>query len=821
MKLTKAQKNLVLEYARLAALSELSELEADRMGEILELAESDDLLSIVINEVDYFILQELHLLDEDSIHHYENQKARIKEFIEPRLSVEQDEYVSVGAEVKPSAEEPQAVVTVPEFKVRKQKANNQLMGTVLGVLAVVGVGGFSYYSNLGGLRSLISDTEQKRELSSSGGEIKIANKTLNNSDNITLESHSDIVTGIPDSSTIANGDSAPSVALYSSREITIDDIHNSGITNDQDTRIDTLQESRKGEQKKEWGNESADVETQGHGDELNGNPTQNSVNLPYGQLSTIARSLIKTTIPDGNSDITAADIATIDTSTEEDIAIEDEQLIVQDKAIVEDIQLGGTGDSVSIFDLTGTEFDSFSNDFSSITIGQANSSLDFSISQQITARSLLGLDFTNLTDETLTVTDFEPLTLPNNRDIVIGNMNSSYGDDSGNSTLPSNATTDGQTPTALFANSSSSEDTGELIIDTNRLVLNEDSIAASPNEELSTDKATVPRSTRNTASIGPGILTSQLIEGGQAIVALLDVSLIDTESEALRDSDLFHSFSELNIEDLQPVYVDNPTEIDNILSRVAGSNPSNIFGTLGVADGTPNLVFLNPIGIELMTSSLKLTNGSDMNASTFGVGNAGAVKITATDSIRFDGENNNGITSTISSSVNLGAKGNSGGIEIETSSLQLTNGAIVSTSSIGNAGSINITATDSIHLTNGASVSASTRGVGNAGNISVRNSPSIFLDNNSFITTVVESISIDSIGGEINIQTNSLSLENNSQILAPSRALGRGGNINVSIFNNKFDIDDTVEIKQLDADSSQELYQLLFTTDEPEESDKQ
>ncbi|NET61510.1 MAG: calcium-binding protein [Symploca sp. SIO2E6] len=84
MKLTQEQSNLVFEYARLAASSELSELEADRMGEILELAQSDDVLCILINEVDYFVLQELNLLDDDSVYHCENQKARIKEFIDPR-----------------------------------------------------------------------------------------------------------------------------------------------------------------------------------------------------------------------------------------------------------------------------------------------------------------------------------------------------------------------------------------------------------------------------------------------------------------------------------------------------------------------------------------------------------------------------------------------------------------------------------------------------------------------------------------------------------------------------------------------------------------
>ncbi|MEH2227262.1 two-partner secretion domain-containing protein [Nostoc sp.] len=65
---------------------------------------------------------------------------------------------------------------------------------------------------------------------------------------------------------------------------------------------------------------------------------------------------------------------------------------------------------------------------------------------------------------------------------------------------------------------------------------------------------------------------------------------------AIRGSNLFHSFSEFNIENGQRVYFANPTGIENILTRVTGGNASNIFGTLGV-DGAANLFLINPSGI--------------------------------------------------------------------------------------------------------------------------------------------------------------------------------------------------------------------------------
>ncbi len=65
---------------------------------------------------------------------------------------------------------------------------------------------------------------------------------------------------------------------------------------------------------------------------------------------------------------------------------------------------------------------------------------------------------------------------------------------------------------------------------------------------------------------------------------------------AIRGSNLFHSFSEFNIGEGNSVYFTNPVGIQNIINRVTGANPSNIFGILGVS-GNANLYLLNPNGI--------------------------------------------------------------------------------------------------------------------------------------------------------------------------------------------------------------------------------
>ena len=70
-----------------------------------------------------------------------------------------------------------------------------------------------------------------------------------------------------------------------------------------------------------------------------------------------------------------------------------------------------------------------------------------------------------------------------------------------------------------------------------------------------------------------------------------------------RGANLFHSFQEFNIDEGRAAVFTNPVGIENILTRVTGANPSNIFGTLGVRGGNANLFLINPNGIIFGPSS--------------------------------------------------------------------------------------------------------------------------------------------------------------------------------------------------------------------------
>ncbi|MCC5618718.1 filamentous hemagglutinin N-terminal domain-containing protein [Nostoc sp. CHAB 5836] len=97
----------------------------------------------------------------------------------------------------------------------------------------------------------------------------------------------------------------------------------------------------------------------------------------------------------------------------------------------------------------------------------------------------------------------------------------------------------------------------------------------------------------------------------------------EIDGGAIRGANLFHSFREFNVGELQRVYFANPTGISNILTRVTGSNVSNILGTLGV-NGGANLFFINPNGI-LFGNNARLDVagsfvGSTANSFVFGNG---------------------------------------------------------------------------------------------------------------------------------------------------------------------------------------------------------
>jgi filamentous hemagglutinin family protein len=251
----------------------------------------------------------------------------------------------------------------------------------------------------------------------------------------------------------------------------------------------------------------------------------------------------------------------------------------------------------------------------------------------------------------------------------------------------------------------------------------------------------------------------------------------------------------------------------------------------GIANGILTDVETEAVGnagnVTVNAGSLDVTGGSEIQTSTRGIGNAGNITIDARD-IRFNGrDGNQGSFSRAIASVQKGAEGNGGNINITTENLQLSNGAFISNNiyGTGNAGNISITArdinldtwskvnsdvtpegvgnggkiginTNTLFLTNGSFISSSILGQGNAGNIIIDAKDSIGIDGvlvdgnqlfgispDLFITSSIGNDLLNgSIGkaGDISISTPFLSLTNGGEVTSRSGGQGNAGNITIN-----------------------------------------
>jgi filamentous hemagglutinin family protein len=227
----------------------------------------------------------------------------------------------------------------------------------------------------------------------------------------------------------------------------------------------------------------------------------------------------------------------------------------------------------------------------------------------------------------------------------------------------------------------------------------------------------------------------------------------------------------------------------------------------------------NSGGVEINTGSLRVTNGAILEAlvrSTFlddgtiipGQGNAGGIRINATDSVVFSGFNSLGTRSGAISTLGIGAIGRGGSIDINTGNLLVTNGALldVATFGFGNAGQITINARDTVTFSQGSSayssvevgafgesgginittnnlevnskalLDVSTLGViGNAGQVVINANDTVTLDD----TVVSSKVGFLTFGdsGSIEINTGNLFVTNGAQLLSQTEGIGNAGDI--------------------------------------------
>lgn len=242
------------------------------------------------------------------------------------------------------------------------------------------------------------------------------------------------------------------------------------------------------------------------------------------------------------------------------------------------------------------------------------------------------------------------------------------------------------------------------------------------------------------------------------------------EGGAIRGINLFHSFEEFNIEVGRGAYFNNPSGIENILSRVTGSNPSNIFGRLGVL-GNANLFLINPNGIIF---------GADATLNIFG-----SFVATTANTIQFS---NQGFFSTTASDISPVLTINPTAFLFN----QVSTGAIINQSQLGlqvlNSKSLllvggNVTLEGGILQAPGGQIEvvgvAEEEVVGlnvDGKNLSLSFSPDVAYADISLNDGAVINASSSSLGGKIQIQGRDISLSDGAVISASGAG---GGNIQV------------------------------------------
>ena len=196
------------------------------------------------------------------------------------------------------------------------------------------------------------------------------------------------------------------------------------------------------------------------------------------------------------------------------------------------------------------------------------------------------------------------------------------------------------------------------------------------------------------------------------------------------------------------------------------------FGVSSIVTVTVNAA--NAGNLTINTGKLTIADGGAIGTSSLADGASGSLSIDAAESVDVSNRSPIGITP---SSINSSAvtTGTSGDIRINTPQLNVQNGGEINvqTSSIGQAGNIEIEAGNL--LLNDGTLTAATL-AGDRGNINIIDADTIFLRNNSNITTNATELST---GGDINLNSRAIAIDNSSSITAIAEA-GQGGNIQIN-----------------------------------------
>jgi filamentous hemagglutinin family protein len=256
---------------------------------------------------------------------------------------------------------------------------------------------------------------------------------------------------------------------------------------------------------------------------------------------------------------------------------------------------------------------------------------------------------------------------------------------------------------------------------------------------------------------------------------------------------------------------------------VLASESVELTGT-GTADGaSPSGLFAQVFpdakgsggNLTVETRRLTVRDGATVDATTFGAGRAGNLTVRATDSVELTGTNPNAqFGGGIKAQVNTGAAGDGGNLTIETRQLTVRDGGQIASSTFGagKAGTVTVSASDSIELSgaspqadmirgsSGVFVSAERGATGDVGEMRIV-TPRLTVSDGA-------RISADNfgtgLGGNASFNVGQLIIRNGGTVRAGSFGSGSGGTLNVSASQS-------VEVTGTGTLGSQPIKSSLFT----------
>ncbi len=281
-------------------------------------------------------------------------------------------------------------------------------------------------------------------------------------------------------------------------------------------------------------------------------------------------------------------------------------------------------------------------------------------------------------------------------------------------------------------------------------------------------------------------------KGGDIIIQAQQAQLTGTDTYIASDAGSLGDTGRISLHIKDSISIQNNARIQSV---TAGNGNSQ-----GIALHTNALTLSNPNdidfantqistqtqgsgqagNIDIQANRIEAFDGTRITSETFASGNAGNISIN-TQQLQLSGQNINNSTAITSASRNP-ASGNSGSVNIQAEDITLLDRSNIGnlTEASGHGGNINIQ-TSRLHLSNKADINAESRSTnsnaGDAGSIALTVTDQLTLSNQAQITTASKQAG----GGQISLNNQNLLYLNDSAITTSVQVgSGNGGDISIN-----------------------------------------